>query len=236
MKYEFNSRIRYSELDEDGKLSVNGLVNYFQDVSTFQSEQLGVGVEYLKKRHQAWILSFWQIVYDRPPRLGELVTAQTWAYDFKGFMGLRNFALLDQKRTMLARANSVWALFDMEKQRPARMEPEMAKLYETEPPLDMEYASRKISLPEGGEPEVPFYIGKNQLDTNHHVNNGQYIAMAAAYLPEGFAIRELRAEYRMQARLRDEIFPVVCRQKNTVTVELCNGEGKPYAVVMFLQK
>ena len=55
MKYEFNSRIRYSELDEDGKLSVNGLVNYFQDVSTFQSEKLGVGVEYLKKRRQAWI-------------------------------------------------------------------------------------------------------------------------------------------------------------------------------------
>ena len=129
MKYEFNSRIRYSELDEDGKLSVNGLVDYFQDVSTFQSEKLGIGIEYLKKRRQAWILSFWQIVYDRPPRLGETVTAQTWAYDFKGFMGLRNFALLDQNRTMLARANSVWVLFDMEKQRPARMDQEMAKLY-----------------------------------------------------------------------------------------------------------
>ena len=102
--------------------------------------------------------------------------------------------------------------------------------------MDMEYASRKIVLPVGGEPEAPFYIGKHQLDTNHHVNNGQYIAMAAAYLPEGFAIRELRAEYKMQARLHDEIFPMVCRGEDSVVVELCNREGKPYAVVMFLKK
>ena len=54
--YTFDSRIRYSEIDADGKLSMAALINYFQDCSTFQSEELGVGIEYLAKRHLAWVL------------------------------------------------------------------------------------------------------------------------------------------------------------------------------------
>ncbi len=31
MKYSFTSRIRYSEIGEDGNLTLPGLINYFQD-------------------------------------------------------------------------------------------------------------------------------------------------------------------------------------------------------------
>ena len=49
MKYSFTSRIRYSEIGEDGNLTLPGLINYFQDCSTFQSEAIGEGVAELKK-------------------------------------------------------------------------------------------------------------------------------------------------------------------------------------------
>ena len=45
MGYEFTSRIRYSETDTNGNLSLEALMNYFQDASTFQSEELGVGLK-----------------------------------------------------------------------------------------------------------------------------------------------------------------------------------------------
>ena len=45
--YSFNERIRYSELGENGELSLVGLLNLFQDCSTFQSEDLGLGIKYL---------------------------------------------------------------------------------------------------------------------------------------------------------------------------------------------
>ena len=35
--YSFDSRVRYSEVDEDRKLSLTGVINYMQDCSTFQS-------------------------------------------------------------------------------------------------------------------------------------------------------------------------------------------------------
>ena len=42
--YTFDSRIRYSETDSEGKLTMASIINYFQDCSTFQSEDLGLGV------------------------------------------------------------------------------------------------------------------------------------------------------------------------------------------------
>ena len=53
--YTFESRVRFSEADHTELLTLPGLVNYFQDCSTFQSEDIGYGVESLKKSGQAWI-------------------------------------------------------------------------------------------------------------------------------------------------------------------------------------
>lgn len=236
MSYEFDGRVRYSEIDETGSLSITGLVNYFQDASTFQSEELGVGIEYMKENHQAWVLSSWQIVIERMPELGEKIISQTWPYEFNSFYGLRNFALLDENRNYLAKANSIWALIDVDKQRPIRCTDRILEKYVLEEPLEMEYAARKVPVPEGGTMEASIIIGQHLLDTNHHVNNGQYIALAAAYLPKDFEIRQLRAEYRMQARLHDVMFPVVCPQEDKITVSMCNEKGRPYAVVEFSGK
>ena len=50
MNYSFNSRVRYSETGENGKLTLPGVLNYFQDCCTFESEQTGVGMEVLKEQ------------------------------------------------------------------------------------------------------------------------------------------------------------------------------------------
>ena len=71
MRYYFDSRIRYSELDENLCLPLHGLINYFQDCSTFQSEELGIGVQYLKEKRRLWVLTSWQIEILRYPPLGK---------------------------------------------------------------------------------------------------------------------------------------------------------------------
>ena len=91
MIYEWKSRVRYSETGEDGRLSLTGLINYFQDCSTFQSEEIGLGWKYLNERKRAWVLSSWQIELKRLPAMGENIAVRTWAHSFKGFYGGRNF-------------------------------------------------------------------------------------------------------------------------------------------------
>ena len=78
--YTFESRVRFSEADHTELLTLPGLVNYFQDCSTFQSEDIGYGVESLKKSGQAWILSAWQIVVNRYPKLGEHIRAVSYTH------------------------------------------------------------------------------------------------------------------------------------------------------------
>ena len=82
--YSFESRIRYSETDSDGRLTLLSLMDYFQDCSTFQSEDLGVGLSFLRERKVVWVLSSWQIAIERLPEMGERVSVGTFPYDFKG--------------------------------------------------------------------------------------------------------------------------------------------------------
>ena len=235
-KYEFHSHVRYSECGEDGRLSLKAVVDYFQDTATFQGEHLGIGVGYLKKQNIAWILTSWQIITDHFPKLAEPVTAQTWAYDFKNFYGLRNLVLLDGEGRKAAWANSVWVLMDMARMRPVKVPPLLLEKYGSDEPLEMEYAPRKIKEPETGEEMTPFAVVKTHLDTNHHVNNGQYIEMARTYLPEKFDLYETRVEYKAQAHLGDLICPKVCTEDGVVTVSLRNEEGRSYCVVRFAER
>ncbi len=233
MIYSFSSMVRYSETDERERLSLPSLVDYFQDTSAFQSEKLGIGFSWLRERHAAWILSSWNIDILRRPKLGETVTARTWAYDFHGFIGMRNFDLHDGEGNLAARADSCWILYDLEKRKPLRVFPELVDAYEVHDKIEMEYLPRKLELPEGGSAAEPFVIGRQNLDSNHHVNNGQYIAFASAYLPEGFETARMRAEYRRQALLGNVIVPRIVTLENGFGVSLEDEEGDAYARISF---
>lgn len=231
--YLFDGRIRFSEVDSEGKLTLKALLNYFQDCSTFQSEDLGLGVYYLKENRMVWVLSSWQIVVERYPKLCEQVKIGTAAYEFKGFVGMRNFAMITPSGEYLAKANSLWSLLDTDTGKPALPSETMKKGYGLEEKLPMDYAPRKIVIPEGGENREPIVVKKHHLDTNYHVNNGQYVDMALEFLPDGFVIRQMRAEYKKQAFLDDVLYPYVSIKENQYVISLADTDGKPYVIVEF---
>lgn len=236
--YTFGSRVRYSETDEYGKLTVTGVLNYLQDCSTFQSEDLGLGIEYLNSRHRAWWLSAWQIMIDRYPRLGEEILIGTWPYAFKGMYGYRNFTIQDLQGNYLVRANSVWFFFDTKEGRPVKVTPEDIRGYGIgdEERLDMEYAPRKIALSDTWESREPLLVAKHHIDTNHHVNNAQYVEIAKELLPEEFHIGELRVEYRKAAVFGDILMPKIYKEQEGVIVSLCDTQGEPYANVWLKER
>ena len=70
-KYMIDGRVRFSEIDHTRKITVPSIINYFQDCSTFQSEDIGVGLDELSKKKKAWILTYWQIVIDHYPKMND---------------------------------------------------------------------------------------------------------------------------------------------------------------------
>ena len=235
----FDSIVKYSEIDEDRHMTLTAILDLLQDCCIFQSEELGVGLSFLKEKQRAWVLSSWQIVVRRYPGLCEQVVVGTFPYDLKGFLGFRNFYMKDSEGKFLAYANSLWALVDMRTGKPAMPSERILKAYVVEPRFEMEYAPRKIRIPAEGEDGVNFsrpedlLVRPYHLDTNHHVNNGQFIRMAMSFLPEGFTVTQLRAEYKKQAFLNDVLKPCVAESDGIFVVSLRDGEDKPYVNVEF---
>lgn len=234
--YTWESRVRFSEVGEDKRLTLDGVLNYFQDCSTFQSEDLGNGMEAVEALHRVWVLNAWQIVVNEYPKLGEKIVTGTWPYEFNRFFGSRNFIMYGENGRVLACANSLWTYLNSENGRPARVDDEILNLYQLESKYDMEYADRKITLPETMGSRKSFPVEIYHLDTNHHVNNGQYVKMAGAYLPQGFHIVQMRAEYKKSALLGDVICPRVYTEEDRVIVSLEDESGISYAIIEFCSK
>lgn len=228
--YSFDSRVRYSEVDENRELTVTAMINYLQDCSTFQSEDIHMGIDYLANRHQAWWLSTWQIIVERYPLLGEEIVISTWPHNFKGMYGYRNFTIQDRAGDYLVKADSVWFLFDTRAGRPIKVGEENVRGYGAlQPRLAMEPAPRRIELPKEYEAAEAVTIMRHHIDTNHHVNNAKYVEIAREALPEDIKIRELRIEYKKAAVLGDIMIPRVSRREDGYTVSLCSQENSPYA-------
>ena len=93
---------------------------------------------------------------------------------------------------------------------------------------------RKILLPKEMEEQNSFIVESYHIDTNNHVNNGQYVQMAMTCIPQQVTITQIRAEYKRQALLHDTIVPYVGKIENEYVVSLNDTNKKPYAVVSFL--
>lgn len=236
--YTFKSRVRFSETDKENKLTIPHLISYFQDCSTFHGNKAGLDRDTLISLNRAWFLSSWQIVINSRPKIDEEIEVETRAYEIKGFYGLRNFILYNEKKEVKAYANSIWFYVDTKKGRPVRYEQEEGKGFEIDEEFPMEKADRKIILPTAVEKIVradSFKVRDSHLDSNMHMNNREYVRLALDFMPESFEtdeLRQIRVEYKKAAVLGEVIIPVYYFA-NKISVSLGNETGETFAKVEF---
>lgn len=259
--YVLTSRVRYSEIDESGALSPLSLINYLQDCSTFHAEDVGAGIAASVERRAAWMIAAWKIRIHRLPGMGEAIRIRTWPTGFKGLMSNRNFVMeaadAPEGSAPLVEADSAWFLFDVDAGRPRRLALEDLACYlggeGFEPALDMPAVQRRLRVPRDADPIVAdaVTVTGSHIDTNHHVNNAQYVGMALdalralAPVPEG-NVWELPpqpepcgidVQYVAAAKLGDTVVPRVYPFEPTesgareVLVALDAPDGSHYALV-----
>ncbi|MBR6404406.1 MAG: acyl-[Eubacterium sp.] len=250
--YSFRSRVRYSELSSEKKLSLVSIINYFQDCCTFEAEDTGVGLKWLKEHNTAWMLTNWQIHIIRRPEYCEEIEIITWACDFRYFIGKRSFLIRTLTGEPLVFALSEWAYVNVVTGVPDRNVPqEEFDAYGMEPPIEKRFEEfgiqqnpeeviykGRIDIPDAGGTELPrIVVSGEHLDTNDHVNNAQYVAIASSVLPEHFEADMFRAEYKMQSKLGDILHPVVYKEdENLCKVVLKDEEGNIKLVCAFARK
>lgn len=235
--FEYDSRIGFSQCDAEKRLMLSGLIDIFQDCSTFQSEDLGVGFDFLKDQGLAWVINYWEIDIERLPVLCEWVTVGTFPHGMKGFLANRNFYLKNKAGEYIVKANTLWTFLNLKEATPVRIPQELYGIYQMEEKLDMNYGSRKVNIPEGEDVEVSgrdsIVIQRHHLDSNKHVNNGQYVKLALAAVEDEFdiaACRRFRIDYRKQAMLGDIIVPWVYKQDNRIVIALKDEQDGIFSV------
>ena len=233
MPYEWKNRVRFSETGADLCLTLPGLLDYFQDIATFHAEELGIGVQYLHPKGMAWFLAAWQITVHRYPEYFEPIVIGTMPYRFRGSIGCRNFYLKTEEGELLAVADSTWTLMDVAQGHMVALPERAVSGFATEPRLEMDYKGRRIALPEQMQEREPFYVRRDHLDSNGHVNNGQFVRMAMEYLPPNVRVLELRVEYKQQLRPDQLVFPHVADEPDGGVVTLETKESGVCAVVAF---
>lgn len=232
-------KVRYSEVGEDGRLTLPSIIRFFQDAYIEYGNAVGYGMKSMEGTSKAWFLGFWQICIRRRPSMEEKLSVGTASYEVKDFFDRRNFLMYDEKKELLAFANSVWLYVDTKRKRPIKYplsEEERAMIEEEYP---MKKANRKIALPEGIFVQCEaFPIRKSHIDTNSHVNNCEYLRIAVDFLPEAFEeekIRQVRVEYKKPAVLGDVLYPryIFRKDEGILYMELCNEEGEAFTGLLF---
>lgn len=134
-------------------------------------------------------------------------------------------------------------MLDTKTQRPIRIpESESAGYLEDTPALEMPAFQRTLRVEGEGTSVSPIMVTGAHLDTNHHVNNAQYISIALGALEEldhELAIKAASIDkpyvmdvyYATAAKLGDTIYPHVHKADDGLYVSLDAQEGKPYAIV-----
>lgn len=190
MIYKEKFYVGYSDTNRDLVLSDSAILKMFEDIATMHSEAAGDGMKTTTAR---WFLTAYQVKIHKRPGIGERVECYTWSRDLRGFTASREFEIYTQSGELAVTAISNWARIDTKTGRPERLTPELGERYGTQ----KERANfpdawiGKLKEPEQYQLEKDYYIDRNFIDANNHMNNVCYLDLVKCILPDEVYEKEI---------------------------------------------
>lgn len=238
--YEMTCRIRFSETDKTGRLSMNGLLRLFQDCGYEHALDRGFGLGYTQTTRCTWYLLSWDIESIDMPYAGEEVVLKTFIYDMQESLAKKSIAMYDMGGKCLAKGDTVWVYMNIDLQKPVLPEKDaMGWLPEDfGERLDDPAPRRRIAVPQDGMRLTPYKVNEYLLDINGHANNVRLteLAMSMVGVDDG-RCRTLRAEFKGQVVAGSTIYPYIRKDYHDnnifITVVFCDEKRITRAVFYF---
>ena len=207
------------------------MLRILQEAAAIASDDCGYGMKDVPRTGVCWLLSSWRVELLARPAWRSHLTVRTWPRSLDGFLSDRDF-LVYYGEALAAKATSRWLLMNAATGRIARITEKIRGAYalDSRALYDTPVPSNGRT-PAGTPAAFSTVAGRRDIDTNHHVNNAQYVELAREVLPEEIRVKELRAEYKKAAVLGDKVCPRVTADGGSYTVALCSEKGSPYAVI-----
>ncbi|MEG0310918.1 MAG: thioesterase [Eubacterium sp.] len=226
--YDKEQRINGYECTYNYKMQPTAALNYFQQTSQEQSQQLGVGSVALDAIGFAWFLVKYEIHYHEYPRFNDQVKVETESMSFDKFAAHRRFAIRDLNGKIMVEGDSEWMLLNRKENRLERLS--------NVPEFDVygsghvnHFKLKRVAKVENWEDEKLFNVRYLDIDFNSHVNHVKYLAWALETLPlnkvKTGEVASVKIIYENQGFYGDTITVKVAEiEKETYRMDIENQE------------
>ena len=225
--YSLTYKVTTSTCDSEGRLKLYSALQMMQDCSEMWIDSEPGVKQYFAEQNMAQLLASSQVEVIRVPEYKEELTVTSTVYGMKPMFGFRNTFIYDAEGNPCYKTWSMGAFVDKSNGKLKRVDDATIASMTLEPQLEMTYKDRRIILPkEDGTTLDPIRVLRADIDYNKHLNNANYIRMAMELLPEDFEVKGLRVEYRVPAKLGDQLIPTLFQIEGGIIVSLSIGSER----------
>ncbi len=241
--YTKKFEIQFPDVGENNELSNKGILKLMQESAGLHSGYLGYGLNDTPKTGLAWLLLNWKLQVFSRPKWGSCVTVNTWSRCQNDLFSYRDLEIYDDKNSLVAIATSKWILFDVNAKTITRTTPEIKeKFISVNKSVFEEKFVEKLREPSDSTFSMEYTIQRRDIDTNHHVNNLNYLDFAYEALPEDVYVNNsfsnVEIMYKHEAKLGDTLSIFYsCSENNEHIITIKDQERKNiHAIVKLYNK
>lgn len=235
-----NFTVTLPDVAEDCSLSNKGILKMLQEIACIHSKYGGISVNSSKVNGLAWVILNWKLKVFSRPSWNSVLKVNTWSRKHTHAFFYRDFEVFDENDNLVAVATSKWILFDLKSNSIAKMTDELASKYiSVDKAVFNEPMVEKLKEPEGSKFVYNYTIQKRDIDTNHHVNNLNYLDFAYEALPDdvycNYNFNNIEIMYKHEAKLGDSLnLFYSISDDNSIFVSIKNKEdNKLHCIVQF---
>ena len=116
--WETSLKIRAFDVDENNRLKVSTIFDYFQDAASLHADNLKVGYDDLIPKGFFWVLSWAKFEFYNYPKFKDEVKIQTWGKKQYKLYSMRDFVLYNCNEDITCQGTTAWLLLDAKTMRP----------------------------------------------------------------------------------------------------------------------
>jgi len=184
MIHEKKFTVRYAETGVNGHLKPVNILNYFQNIASDHSAEMGVSAMDLLPKGLAWVIFQYQIDISRYPSWKDTIRMRTWRYPHRNLYELRQYEIFDDQDNLLISSKSSWVLTSISSKKPVRLNKHLPAemLNGLQQPIVDDFAT----VPEISHTDATrsFNARMHDLDFNRHVNNSVYVEWGIESVPQ----------------------------------------------------
>ena len=129
--FDYSHTVTEQDIDELGHAGNFHYIKWMQHAAIAHSSANGWPPQKYNELGAGWVVRSHNITYLKPAFLGDSVVITTWIASGKSASCVRCYEIVSDEGVMLAKAETVWAFINFEKQRPTRIPDEVLACFET---------------------------------------------------------------------------------------------------------